>query len=500
MLTIDTIPPDWRKPTVLLLAVLSVFVLIFQDSWHSIVNIWSRSDTFAHGYLVAPAALWLLWTRKDFYRQLQPRPGYMGILGGVLCGFVWLVADLANVLVVGQFALVGMLVCLIWSVLGNQVTGNMLYPLLFLFLMVPFGEDFVPFLMEYTASFVVGMLRLTGITVYREGLHFSLTSGSWSVVDACSGIRYLISSITLGLVYAYLNYSNYFKRSAFILAAVLVPIVANGFRAYMIVMIGHLSNMKLATGVDHIIYGWIFFGLVMLLLFYIGSFWHDEAFNPADQVLLESPAPQPGVVVFIAVSAMSLLCVGIWPLAAAELHARQAIKASIPVELAQNLPEQAAALPDWQWQPQFKGAMIDTTLFVMQDEVSVGVYMANFGDESQGGELINSQNGLLSKSHGEWHELQNPGVEINWPTASVKVQESVLTNEFEHLLVMRWYRIGNVNTANAYYAKWLQLRKRLTGDAAPELMIVLYTETPHADYSQARERLRKIALACCSGS
>ncbi len=62
----------------------------------------------------------------------------------------------------------------------------------------------------------------------------------------------------------------------FVLASILFPIVANWLRAYMIVMIAHLSEMKYATGVDHLIYGWVFFGFVMLILFWIGSFWRED--------------------------------------------------------------------------------------------------------------------------------------------------------------------------------------------------------------------------------
>jgi hypothetical protein len=60
----------------------------------------------------------------------------------------------------------------------------------------------------------------------------------------------------------------------------IVPVIANGLRAYMIVMIGHLSSMQLATGVDHIIYGWLFFGLVMFLMFWIGSYWREDTEPP----------------------------------------------------------------------------------------------------------------------------------------------------------------------------------------------------------------------------
>src|SRR5690606_22417596 len=98
---------------------------------------------------------------------------------------------------------------------------------------------------------------------------------------------YLIASITLGALYAYLTYRSWKRRLLFVIAAMIVPVFANGGRAYMIVMIAHLSDMKLALGVDHYIYGWVFFGLVMLLLFWIGSFWRED----------EQPAPgrpEPG--------------------------------------------------------------------------------------------------------------------------------------------------------------------------------------------------------------
>ena len=498
MLKVGNLPVYWQRPLLVLCALTLVFGLAFWQSWQSMVSIWSRSDTFAHGYLVLPASLWLIFIRRDLYAKLHPKPSYFGIVTLLICGFGWLVAEITQVLVVEQFALVGMLVCLIWSVLGNQAAASMLFPLFFLFLMVPFGEDFVPFLMEYTATFVVFMLRLTGVSVYREGLHFTLTSGSWSVIEACSGIRYLIASITLGLLYAYLNYTRYVKRLVFILASILVPILANGLRAYMIVMIGHLSDMKLATGVDHIIYGWVFFGLVMLLLFYIGSFWQDQAVGDTNQLNGGEIIPLSLKNHFLLINAVTFLCIVMWPLAATELHARQSMKASIPSALLQNLPAEASFAPAWQWEPLFNGVMADEKRFVVEDEQPVGIYFANFGDESQGAELINSQNTLVSSKQLGWRVIGDSITSIGFSAQPWNVEQQVITNNQLYLLVMRWYRIGQTNTANAYYAKWLQLLKRLSGDASPEIMVVVYTQTPYGGYQQAGERLQKIALACCN--
>ena len=113
--------------------------------------------------------------------------------------------------------------------------------------------------------------------VYREANHFVIPSGAWSVVEACSGIRYIIASVMIGTIYAALAYRSTRRRALFMAAAILTPIVANWLRAYMIVMLGHLSNNQIAVGVDHLIYGWVFFGLVMLLLFWVGSFWQEDA-------------------------------------------------------------------------------------------------------------------------------------------------------------------------------------------------------------------------------
>lgn len=162
------LPLHWRKPLAVTLVVTVFSLLVFAETWASIVAIWSRSETFTHGFLVAPTSLWLIWLRRQQYRNLQAQFSWFGLLGAVAGGFLWLVADLVHVLVVQQWAVVGILVSSLWAVLGTNVISSMLFPILFLFLMVPFGEAFIPPLMDYTATFVVSLLRLTGISVYRE--------------------------------------------------------------------------------------------------------------------------------------------------------------------------------------------------------------------------------------------------------------------------------------------------------------------------------------------
>ena len=112
--------------------------------------------------------------------------------------------------------------------------------------------------------------------IFREGNFLTIPSGTWSIVEACSGLRYLIASFMVGSLFAYLSYRSPIRRAAFVAASLAVPIVANWVRAYMIIMLGHLTSNRLAVGADHLIYGWVFFGVVMVLLFWIGAKWRED--------------------------------------------------------------------------------------------------------------------------------------------------------------------------------------------------------------------------------
>ncbi|MCX8006462.1 MAG: exosortase, partial [Burkholderiaceae bacterium] len=173
----------------------------------------------------------------------------------------------------------------------------------------------------WTADFTVLALKLTGIPVYREGNYFMIPSGQWSVVEACSGLRYLIASLMVGVLFAHLMYVSRRRQILFVGASVVVPIVANWLRAYFIVLIGHLSGNELAVGVDHLVYGWIFFGFVMLLLFSIGARFREAPGAAAVPGGIVRPGPRTdgGMV---AAAAMAVLAAGVWITAAAALGSR----------------------------------------------------------------------------------------------------------------------------------------------------------------------------------
>jgi len=468
---------------VYIVLILLFSIIIFFDTWKSLVEIWIRSDTFAHGFLVIPGSLWLIWQNKSLHHQLSvTTPSLLGISFIILNGLFWLFSSITQTLVIQQLALVGMLIGSYWFYLGNSTSRKIIFPLFFLYFMVPMGEEqLLPPLMEYTADFTVALLRLTGITVYREGLHFSLVSGNWSVVEACSGIRYLIASITLGTIYAYITYSKAYKRILFIIISIIIPVIANGFRAYMIVMIGHLSGMKLATGVDHIVYGALFFAIVIFILFFIGSFWKDstQAFDKKHTINKDKQTytKQKNIIVLMAIG-VSLI---VWPYSNQQLQSHYHAQTTIPELpfLAKNTQWEQVDAPDWGWRPQFNGVSTESLRYFKHQNYTIGFYQTNFGDEQQGSEMVNMKNQLIKhKDRNTWHFIKQSTTSLQLPKSekAITVDLAEIRGNNQDIIVAKWYQLGHQNTNSPYLAKLYQLYKRLTLDTSPEIYNVIFTK------------------------
>ncbi len=440
-------------------------VLIFYQTTESMVAIWWRSETFTHGFLIAPIVIWLVWEKRGQLARLAPSPQYMALIPLIMSGCLWLFGNVVDAAVVQQFAFIGILVSGLWTILGTAMVWAIAFPLAFLFLAVPVGEGLIPVLMEFTASFTVALLKFTGIPVYREGLFFTLPSGNWSVVEGCSGVRYLIASVTLGCLFAYLSYKSLLKRGLFIAASLVVPIIANGLRAYMIVMIGHLSSMKLATGVDHLIYGWVFFGFVMFVLFAVGSIWRDHDASE-EGISAERKTQmidlQPSAKIYASVTVVLFLAC-VWPLSAYMIDNQVPVTARVPLEAPQGLDGwEPNTNKTWQWRPVVHGADGEFHQFYSRDGQTVSLYVGQFLTQNQNKELINSQNVFVVQKSPDWWIVGSSKTGLSLAGKEVEVDQARIRGPRNHLLTLRWYRLGEKYTSNAYIGKLMGGLAKLT--------------------------------------
>jgi len=464
-------------------ALLSV-VVIHLETTVSMVEMWQRSSTFAHGWVVLPVSLWLTWRLRDALAATPLEPCYLGLIAIGLSGLGWLVAELASVASIAQFAFVLMLQAAVLTLLGWRKAWTLAFPLAFLLFMVPAGEFLLPRLMDWTASSTTAALRFSGIPVYREGNHFVLPTGTWSVVEACSGLRYLVASLMTGTLYAYLMYRSAGRRLAFVAVSIAIPLVANWLRAYLIVMIGHLSDGQLAAGIDHLIYGWLFFGVVIALMFWVGSFWREDrspALMPTARLgtLVATPRPTGNRGALVA-ALMAVTVVGIWPVAAATLEsARYGAVRLEPIVGETGWRADDRRLTDWS--PRFVGSGARLHQTFEKDGVGrVGVYLAYYVGRTQGSELVNSENALVTAADRQWREIRKAPRTVRWGNTPVDAMTSELAGQDQRLLVCWFYWIDGILTTNDYLAKaWLALAA-LTGASDRSAVVVFYTTSSDA--------------------
>lgn len=473
-----------------LAAALLAPILIYLDTTRSMISIWNSSETFAHGYIILPISAWLVWKRRAALARMSPVPWWPALLLLAACGFGWLLAELGDVQVVRQYMFVAMIPMAAIALLGLRISWSLAFPLFFLLLAVPFGDIFIEPLIGFTADFTIAALRATGIPVLRNGSSFEIPSGSWSVVEACSGVRYLISSITLGCLYAYLTYRSRVRQAMFMLLSIIVPIIANGLRAYMIVMIGHLSGMQLAVGVDHLIYGWIFFGFVMFLMFWIGSFWREDqdvAPTTPSAVSTETVAHSVSAMPIVAMAAGTVACLAAWPFYAHFLERAGFNPAS--AELSGFKAQWHEASPFTQWKPGFFPAHAELYRFFQHDAQKVGVSVMYYRNQRHGAELISSSNRLVQEKDYQWRNVGTDSRRETIGSRTFVIREARIQGASGPLLVWYWYWIDGKFTASDYVGKLLQAKEKLLmrGDDGAALMIFApYAANP----DEARQALR----------
>lgn len=468
----------WRVALPLTIAVIAIILAIYWRTAESIVAIWSRSETFAHGFLIVPISIVLVWAKRRELAKRVPAPDALGLAMLAGAGLAWLLASAGEVQVVQQYAMTAMIAAAVVAVAGRRVALALAFPLGFLFFGVPVGEVLIPPLMDWTAHFTVVALRLTGIPVFQQGDYFTIPSGTWSVVEGCSGLRYLIASITVGTLYAYLNYRRFWKRAAFVALSVIVPIIANGLRAYMIVMIAHLSDMRLALGVDHLIYGWVFFGLVIFLLFWLGSYWRDPVRSASRDAAVPLPGPLRRSSARTAGSAVAAIAIAAaWPLWAAQLD-RMGEASGAPA-LASPAGASGWRLdptPLTNWRPRYSGASASLFNVYRKGDRPVALYLGYYAHPRRGAQLVTTTNVMVAQKDPVWQQIgQSLRPEDLGRGGPVKIRETRLRSAGQSLLAWDWFRIAGHDISNPYLAKLLLARERLLGHPAEGAAVILAT-------------------------
>jgi exosortase A len=240
----------------------ALFAVTFAE-WREMAHQWWDIDTYAHILLIPPILAWLAWLRRDELAKLTPSAwgGGLGIALAGLC--ICLAGRTLGVNLIAQCGAVLALQGAVVGLLGLRAALVLAFPLSFALFLVPFGDEIVAPLQTVTARVAVALTHVGGVPATLSGYYIDTPAGRFIVAEECSGVKFLIAMVALGTLVAWTAFRSWKRRAVFLAGASLLSILANGVRAWGTIFAAQYVGAERAGGIDHLIYGWIFFAVVV---------------------------------------------------------------------------------------------------------------------------------------------------------------------------------------------------------------------------------------------
>jgi EpsI family protein len=287
---------------------------------------------------------------------------------------------------------------------------------------------------------------------------------------------------------------------AFIAAAVVVPIVANWLRAYLIVMLAHLSNNKLATGVDHIVYGWLFFGIVMLLLFSIGNLWRDDHDEPVGAIAPRAPFGRASSAYALMGAALAVLAVALpWPVLGGVVEGLANAHTPGPLAIGSIDGWMSSPTRATTFVPHYQSARSTENATFVADGSAVQLFSAYYSGQHDHGALVTWNNDVVVVGDPVWGLVSQRAGEATVAGQPLAIVESEVRGETtlggERLLTWQWYWINGRLTSNPYVAKAYTAFDKVTGRGDDSAVVVLSTPIGTGTVADARASLERFTAA-----
>ena len=238
--------------------------------WH-LFGQWANDPNFSHGFFVPLFSFFVLWGDRTRLSTLSLNPSWTGLLllGAGLC--VLIVGVLGAELFLSRFSLLLVLAALIVLFAGWGYFRAVLFPWAFLILMIPIPAiifNQITFPLQLLASTAAStILPLFGVPVLREGNIILLPQMALEVAEACSGIRSLLSLLTLSIIYGYLMETRIWIRVLLACAAIPIAVAANSLRIVGTGVLIQYWDPAKAEGFFHAFSGWLIFVVSLVMLF-----------------------------------------------------------------------------------------------------------------------------------------------------------------------------------------------------------------------------------------
>lgn len=466
---------------------ISLMLLTAAALWPATLSLAERWNdtvyrTYTHGWLIAAIVLWLLWRERS--RMGIPKPFLPGVLLLVGFGLIWLIAFRAGLQIVYQGLLPIIAASALLTCFGWRAARSMAFAVAYAYLAIPVFDALLPLLQWLSVFAVRFMLRITSIPAYFESNTFALPSGTFEIADGCSGLHFFIVALSLSLLHGEINRDRLGMRIRLVAFALVLAVLTNWLRIYILVVVGHLSEMQhYLVATEHYSFGWYLFAGVMTIYFLVTRRWPLSADTVEAHETAKAPAAAMPVL-GVSLAAIGVLLPSLLLLGDANQASAQSLQSLQP-----RTPAgwQAAELESVDWRPKFAAADQERFMEFRSDTAVVQTYTALYAQQRQGKEVVGYGNSPLGEG---WRVLAaTPSVA---PPAWTELQIEGTSGErwllwYANRLDERWYAsplrmqldYGLRSIAGAPAAGALLVRVRCMAD----------------ECAAARESLRRFAAA-----
>jgi len=258
-------------PTLLLTIFLfGTFILAFFPVWKRLLLTWNSSDQYSHGFFIIPITLYIIWRKKDVLGRTPIIPSCWGMALVVFSLLLYLFAYFAEISTIASFSIVLLLAGVIIYLYGFLIFKELLFPLVFLLFMIPIPSQIyssltIP-LQLFVSKVSVWIASTIGIPIYREGNVIYLPDRTMQIVQACSGLRSMISLLMLSAIIGYLTLKSNILRFVLFLSGIPVAIFVNIIRVCLMVFAFHYFNYDLTKDSVHTVFGVTIFCIALIII------------------------------------------------------------------------------------------------------------------------------------------------------------------------------------------------------------------------------------------
>jgi exosortase len=257
------------------MAVGTAFIAAYFPVLVDLIHTWSHSDDYSHGFAIIPLAAYILWQKRAFLVEEPVSGSWWGLLVTTGSLFAYVVARKGEMQTIASISLVVFLWGAVLFLFGYKTFKICLFSLLILFFMIPVPAQIIagmtiPLQLIVTKASIT-LASLVGIPIYSEGNVIQLPQGSFQVVQACSGLRSIMTMLTLGAFLAYLSLRSNLLRGILFALAIPIAIVINILRVFILIAVFYFQAVDLSRGTPHTILGLSMFGIAFGLFLLVGK-------------------------------------------------------------------------------------------------------------------------------------------------------------------------------------------------------------------------------------